>query len=307
MTFKHDLENNVASITGHRPSELTVRGLAAYPKPHQPDGGYAYSRLVTLFVKAFQLTKPSTVISGMALGADQAAATAAIMLGIPVIAALPMLGQENRWPVSSKNLYYNLLRQFAETVVVSEGAYTAHKMNIRNEWMVDNSDYTIALYNTHKTQGGTFNCISYVEAQNKFYLNLWPSWELHKEDRFEFSNMELATVEYDGITYPSVENFYQAMKTTDNAERRQLSRLSPFDSKKAKKTLRKDWNDIKVDVMRYGLQKKFSQEPFRRRLEQSKPRTLIEWNWWRDTFWGIDINSGVGENMLGKLIMEIRE
>ena len=33
---------------------------------------------------------------------------------------------------------------------------------------------------------------------------------------------------------------------------------------------------------------------------------IIEGNYWHDTFWGVDEETGVGENNLGKILMEVR-
>ena len=43
-----------------------------------------------------------------------------------------------------------------------------------------------------------------------------------------------------------------------------------------------------------------------RLLLETKNKHLEEMNWWGDVYWGTDEN-GKGENMLGKLLMEIRE
>ncbi len=33
----------------------------------------------------------------------------------------------------------------------------------------------------------------------------------------------------------------------------------------------------------------------------------MEGNWWGDIFWGVDVTSQIGQNMLGKLLMQVRE
>jgi predicted NAD-dependent protein-ADP-ribosyltransferase YbiA (DUF1768 family) len=71
---------------------------------------------------------------------------------------------------------------------------------------------------------------------------------------------------------------------------------------------RQDWDDIKVDVMRYGLTYKFSDKNpvLLQKLIDTKGVELVEYNWWNDKFWGVCSKTGVGDNMLGKLLMEIR-
>lgn len=65
--------------------------------------------------------------------------------------------------------------------------------------------------------------------------------------------------------------------------------------------LRSDWDDIKISVMKKGLLAKFSQNLYlRKRLLETGDLNLAE-NSPSDLFWGVK-----GENMLGKLLMEVR-
>lgn len=68
---------------------------------------------------------------------------------------------------------------------------------------------------------------------------------------------------------------------------------------------RKDWDDVKVDIMREILRAKANQHEYvRRKLLETGDRELIE-DSWRDDFWGWGKNRD-GQNMLGKLWMEVR-
>lgn len=72
-----------------------------------------------------------------------------------------------------------------------------------------------------------------------------------------------------------------------------------------KSRVRPDWNEIRVDVMREILRAKVAQHEYvRRKLFETGTRELVE-NSWRDDFWGWGPNRD-GQNMLGKLWMEIR-
>lgn len=142
----------IIAFTGHRPNKL---------------GGYNPNPLQT-WVKDqirvyLQDRKPTKVISGMALGVDQWAAEIAISLEIPVIAAIPFVGQEKAWPQQSQLEWRNLIKKCERVVIVSEGGYSKQKMQIRNEWMVNNCTELCAIWNG--TAGGTGNCVKY--AQNK--------------------------------------------------------------------------------------------------------------------------------------------
>jgi ribA/ribD-fused uncharacterized protein len=72
--------------------------------------------------------------------------------------------------------------------------------------------------------------------------------------------------------------------------------------------MRDDWEDVKLDVMRRWLRLKFSTPSFRDALIATGDAELIEGNTWHDTQWGCVQRGGawVGENMLGKLLMEVR-
>lgn len=118
---------------------------------------------------------------------------------------------------------------------------------------------------------------------------------------------------YGGDTYITNEHFYQAMKFKERAYRTDISNRP---SKGLKETVnknkllwREDWDDIKVDVMRYGLAYKFSDNNplLLQKLLNTKGVELVEYNWWNDKFWGVCSKTGVGDNMLGRLLMEIRD
>jgi ribA/ribD-fused uncharacterized protein len=68
---------------------------------------------------------------------------------------------------------------------------------------------------------------------------------------------------------------------------------------------RPDWDNVKVGIMRDILSAKVGQHEYvYRKLLETGDRDLIE-NSWRDDFWGWGPNRD-GQNMLGKLWMEIR-
>lgn len=122
------------------------------------------------------------------------------------------------------------------------------------------------------------------------------------------SNFYPCLIEYEGELYPSVEHAFQAAKSTDSHVRHLISLcLSAADAKRCGRevTLRSDWNDVRIDVMRNLLRLKFQTDINRQKLMSTGDAYLEEGNRHGDTFWGtVD---GVGENNLGKLLMEIRK
>lgn len=123
------------------------------------------------------------------------------------------------------------------------------------------------------------------------------------------SNFYDSPIEKDGITYPTNEHFFQAMKTLDEKERKAIAAAeTPGKAKRMGRrvNLREDWEAVKVDVMREGLLLKFTTYfELAQKLIATGDAMLVEGNWWNDTFWGVC--NGVGCNTLGKLLMQLRE
>lgn len=106
----------------------------------------------------------------------------------------------------------------------------------------------------------------------------------------------------------TVEHLFQAMKTENPFKALEIFHApTPHVAKQLGKScrLRPDWEEIKVDVMRDCLYWKFSNRDLANRLLLTGDAELIEGNTWGDRFWG-QHPVGVGENMLGKLLMEVR-
>lgn len=69
--------------------------------------------------------------------------------------------------------------------------------------------------------------------------------------------------------------------------------------------LRKDWEDIKLQVMEKALRLKFQDSTLRKKLIATGDEELVEGNPWGDRYWGV--YNGSGKNKLGKLLMKIRK
>lgn len=123
------------------------------------------------------------------------------------------------------------------------------------------------------------------------------------------SNFWPAEVDFEGITYPTVEHAYQAAKTLDPAERRRIAAMTtPSEAKSAGRALplRPDWEQVKFDVMERCVREKFTRHAdLRAQLLATGNAELIEGNTWGDRIWGV--YQGQGDNRLGKILMKIRE
>jgi uncharacterized phage-like protein YoqJ len=141
--------------SGHRPSKLGGYNL---PNP-------IYCYVCQQIEKVLLELKPEKVISGMCIGYDQYLANIAIKLKIPLLAAIPFEGQEKKWTTSYQRIYNKLLSKASEIVIVSPPGYSAEKMQIRNEFMVDRCDILLACWD--RSAGGTGNCVKYAQSVKK--------------------------------------------------------------------------------------------------------------------------------------------
>jgi ribA/ribD-fused uncharacterized protein len=124
------------------------------------------------------------------------------------------------------------------------------------------------------------------------------------------SNFYPAEVILDSLTYSTVEHAYQAAKTLNTTQRRSIrNAATPGEAKKLgrKVDMRQDWDNIKTKVMRTLLEQKFKpHSQLAKKLQATGQVELIEGNTWGDVYWG-QCPLGVGSNMLGLLLMEIRK
>lgn len=123
---------------------------------------------------------------------------------------------------------------------------------------------------------------------------------------FFLSNFYSIPVEYEGLVYENNESAFQAQK--DPLRRLEFTSLNPSEAKKLGRrvTLRKDWEDVKVEIMKNIVREKFNQNPhLQEKLLDTGDEILIEGNTWNDCCWGVC--NGVGKNLLGKILMDARK
>ena len=133
--------------------------------------------------------------------------------------------------------------------------------------------------------------------------------EFRDENRF-LSNFWPCDVLFEGKVYPSSENAYQAAKCANIEDRAKFIGISAAEAKKLGKdiAIRADWDSVKDDIMKAIVLDKFSRnEELRDKLIATGDTRLVEGNSWDDTYWGVDLASGKGDNRLGRILMETRE
>lgn len=125
---------------------------------------------------------------------------------------------------------------------------------------------------------------------------------------FEPSPLRLEGTYADGLTYPTAEHAYMALKSLDIAMREDVAELSTPQQAREKGqiiALRPDWEKFKPHAMLAVLRAKFRQNPeLALRLKHTKMLYLEEANNWGDVYWGVD--QKIGLNMLGKTLMQVR-
>lgn len=145
-----------------------------------------------------------------------------------------------------------------------------------------------------------------------------------REDYFFLSNFYVSPIliSYQGEDFvlASGEHVFQGMKVAastwsveDNLKwlRSMEANESPGFAKKAGKRISLDvpkWNLMSMACMRRTLDLKFEQHPgLRQQLLDTGNLTLVEYNNWGDTLWGVNEKTGSGRNQLGKLLMDLRQ
>lgn len=115
-----------------------------------------------------------------------------------------------------------------------------------------------------------------------------------------------------GISYPTIEHYYQAAKFVDKKMQKKIADhplrgLKKF-VKQHESSMRDDWEHLRLKFMLVGLNYKFSDwnPNLKRQLLETGNIRLVEYNTWNDTYWGVQIDTNEGLNMLGRILMYIR-
>lgn len=130
------------------------------------------------------------------------------------------------------------------------------------------------------------------QGEHRFLSNFWPSPML-----------------IEGLLYGSVEHAYQAMKTIVPLQRAYIaSSSSPGIAKRRGRVveIRADWEEVKVQTMQDLVRVKFTNPELAALLLATGDAPLKEGNRWNDTFWGVNLRTGLGQNILGQILMDVR-
>jgi ribA/ribD-fused uncharacterized protein len=126
-----------------------------------------------------------------------------------------------------------------------------------------------------------------------------------------FSNFWAAPIFLAGKRWRTTEHYFQAQKYagTDREEEIRQAKspmVAAHMGRSRKHPLRADWERVKDGIMREAVLTKFAQHAdLRAILLGTGTATLVE-HTARDSYWG-DGGDGSGRNMLGRILMSVRE
>jgi hypothetical protein len=132
-----------------------------------------------------------------------------------------------------------------------------------------------------------------------------------KDSYGEFSNFSPHPIEVAGKVWPTSEHYFQAQKFagTEHEERVRLAK-SPMVAATLGRNrdlpLRRDWEQVKENVMLTALRAKFTRHPALHELLLGTGKAELVEHTINDKYWG-DGGDGRGKNRLGHLLMELRE
>lgn len=127
----------------------------------------------------------------------------------------------------------------------------------------------------------------------------------------EFSNFAPYPIKIKGKEWSTSEHYFQAQKFagTKHEEAIRLTKSPMIAARMGRdrsKPLRKDWEQVKDDVMYKAVKAKFTQHLSLRSMLLSTGNLEIIEHTANDSYWG-DGGNGSGKNMLGKTLMLVRE
>ena len=127
----------------------------------------------------------------------------------------------------------------------------------------------------------------------------------------ELSNFAPYPIKLGGKLWPTSEHFFQAQKFENRADQDEIRKASsPMIAARMgrdrKRKLRRDWERVKVGVMREAVEAKFRQHAELGELLLATGDAKLVEHTENDDYWG-DGGDGSGRNELGRIFMAVRD
>lgn len=126
-----------------------------------------------------------------------------------------------------------------------------------------------------------------------------------------FSNFSRHAFTLDGKSWPTSEHYFQAKKFDDESYSESIRRqttpaLAAKMGRNRRVHLRQDWESVKDHVMLDAVRAKFEQNAVIAQVLLGTHSAILVEHTSADSYWG-DGGDGNGKNMLGKILMKVRE
>ncbi len=151
-------------ITGIAPGISSL-----YEKNCPPSDELAY-----LASQALQTYHPSTLITSLYPGWDQALAKAALSMDIPIHVALPYRKRESFIRINSPDLYKDLLPKAKYIECLADTYHEGVDLQC-HLWRADRADLVLALWD-YEFCGETFQVVDHALKSGKRVITLWEDW-----------------------------------------------------------------------------------------------------------------------------------
>jgi ribA/ribD-fused uncharacterized protein len=127
----------------------------------------------------------------------------------------------------------------------------------------------------------------------------------------ELSNFAPYPIKLRGKLWPTSEHFFQAQKFENRADQEEIRKVSsPMIAARMgrdrKRKLRRDWERVKVGIMREAVEAKFRQHAELGELLLATGDAKLVEHTDNDDYWG-DGGDGSGRNELGRILMAVRD
>jgi ribA/ribD-fused uncharacterized protein len=127
----------------------------------------------------------------------------------------------------------------------------------------------------------------------------------------EFSNFAYYPIKLKGKIWKTTEHYYQAQKFEKQEYKDKIRNAeSPMKAaelgRSRKERILKNWDNIKQNIMYEAVKAKFTQHSELMQLLLDTQNAKIIEHTENDDYWG-DAGDGTGKNMLGKILMKVRE